>query len=152
MSFLVIQVTNCLIEFCTVQCCFGLISENLLYFLLYKVYYMVSESRFVLRDYYPWSLHVSLAPCRLLRHQGSDGTYLIREGRRAGAEKVLSVWHIDRCRHYKLFKDDVSTIISNIVQKVNLLAYSNLLVWLIWVTLNFILVYIVWSISILYTL
>lgn len=26
----------------------------------------------------------------------------------AGTEKVLSVWHIDRCRHYKLFKDDVS--------------------------------------------
>ena len=25
----------------------------------------------------------------------------------AGTEKVLSVWHIDRCRHYKLFKDEV---------------------------------------------
>lgn len=45
----------------------------------------------------------------MLRELSLDGTYLIREGRRAGAEKVLSVWQIDRCRHYKLFKDDVST-------------------------------------------
>ena len=44
---------------------------------------------------------------RLLRAKGRDGTYLIRAGVHAGAEKVLSVWHIDRCRHYKLFKDDV---------------------------------------------
>lgn len=45
--------------------------------------------------------------CRLLRSTGRDGTYLIRAGSHAGAEKVLSVWHSDRCRHYKLFKDEV---------------------------------------------
>ena len=45
---------------------------------------------------------------RLLKEKNRDGTYLIRGGSHAGAEKVLSVWHIDRCRHYKLFKDDVS--------------------------------------------
>lgn len=45
---------------------------------------------------------------RLLRAKGVDGTYLIRAGSRAGSEKVLSVWHADRCRHYKLFKDENS--------------------------------------------
>ena len=45
---------------------------------------------------------------RLLRAKYRDGTYLIREGTHAGTEKVLSVWHIDRCRHYKLFKDEVN--------------------------------------------
>lgn len=45
--------------------------------------------------------------CRLLRAKGVNGTYLIRAGSRAGSEKVLSVWHEDRCRHYKLFKDEV---------------------------------------------
>ena len=49
--------------------------------------------------------------CRLLRGKCRDGTYLIRAGAHAGAEKVLSVWHIDRCRHYKLFKDDVSVCV-----------------------------------------
>jgi hypothetical protein len=44
---------------------------------------------------------------RLLRAKGVNGTYLIRAGSRAGSEKVLSVWHEDRCRHYKLFKDEV---------------------------------------------
>lgn len=48
---------------------------------------------------------------RLLRAKNRDGTYLIREGSHAGAEKVLSVWHIDRCRHYKLFKDKVSEVV-----------------------------------------
>jgi len=37
-----------------------------------------------------------------------DGMYLIRGGTHAGAEKVLSVWHTDKCRHYRLFKDEVS--------------------------------------------
>ena len=36
-----------------------------------------------------------------------DGMYLIRGGTHAGAEKVLSVWHTDKCRHYRLFKDEV---------------------------------------------
>jgi hypothetical protein len=44
---------------------------------------------------------------RLLRAKGVNGTYLIRAGSHAGSEKVLSVWHEDRCRHYKLFKDEV---------------------------------------------
>ena len=48
---------------------------------------------------------------RLLRSKNRDGTYLIRAGVRAGSEKVLSVWHIDRCRHYKLFKDEVYNIL-----------------------------------------
>lgn len=46
---------------------------------------------------------------RLLKDKDRDGTYLIRGGSHAGAEKVLSVWHIDRCRHYKLFKDNNSS-------------------------------------------
>ena len=50
---------------------------------------------------------VSLFHCRLLRSKNRDGTYLIRGGSHAGADKVLSVWHIDRCRHYKLFKGSV---------------------------------------------
>ena len=45
---------------------------------------------------------------RLLRAKCVNGTYLIRAGSHAGSEKVLSVWHEDRCRHYKLFKDEVS--------------------------------------------
>lgn len=44
---------------------------------------------------------------RMLKEKGIDGTYLIRGGSHAGAEKVLSVWHVDRCRHYRLFKDEV---------------------------------------------
>lgn len=51
--------------------------------------------------------YLYLCVYRLLRGMGRDGTYLIRAGSHAGAEKVLSVWHFDRCRHYKLFKDDV---------------------------------------------
>ena len=54
-------------------------------------------------EFHNWFL-----PLRLLRAKYRDGTYLIREGTHAGTEKVLSVWHIDRCRHYKLFKDEVS--------------------------------------------
>ena len=50
--------------------------------------------------------------CRLLKEKNRDGTYLIRGGSHAGAEKVLSVWHIDRCRHYKLFKDEAVRMIS----------------------------------------
>ena len=44
---------------------------------------------------------------RLLKDNGTDGTYLIREGTHAGAEKIISVWNVDRCRHYKLHKDEV---------------------------------------------
>lgn len=47
------------------------------------------------------------ASVRLLKEKDRDGTYLIRGGSHAGTEKVLSVWHIDRSRHYRLFKDDV---------------------------------------------
>ena len=43
----------------------------------------------------------------MLKEQNSDGMYLIRGGTHAGAEKVLSVWHVDKCRHYRLFKDEV---------------------------------------------
>ena len=50
----------------------------------------------------------ALSALRLLRAKGMNGTYLIRAGSHAGAEKVLSVWHKDRCRHFKLFKDEVS--------------------------------------------
>ncbi len=46
--------------------------------------------------------------CRLLKEKDMDGMYLIRGGTHAGAEKVLSVWHTDKCRHYRLFKDEVS--------------------------------------------
>ena len=51
-----------------------------------------------------WCVH------RLLRAKGVNGTYLIRAGSHAGSEKVLSVWHEDRCRHYKLFKDEVRNL------------------------------------------
>ena len=54
---------------------------------------------------------------RLLRAKSVNGTYLIRAGSHAGSEKVLSVWHDDRCRHYKLFKDEVSSIIMTINTK-----------------------------------
>ena len=53
-------------------------------------------------------VYVYVCVCRLLRAKGLNGTYLIRAGSHAGVEKVLSVWHNDRCRHYKLFKDEVS--------------------------------------------
>ena len=50
--------------------------------------------------------------CRLLKEKDKSGTYLIRGGSHVGAAKVLSVWHIDRSRHYKIFKDDVSLTIT----------------------------------------
>lgn len=56
----------------------------------------------------PKSVHSSdtISVYRLLKEKDRDGTYLIRGGSHAGSEKVLSVWHIDRCRHYRLFKDE----------------------------------------------
>ena len=46
---------------------------------------------------------------RLLRSKNEEGTYLIREGSaKSGSHKVLTVWHDEHCRHYKLFKHEVS--------------------------------------------
>jgi hypothetical protein len=74
-------------------------------------------------------MHSFYCICRLLKDKNRDGTYLIRGGSHAGAEKVLSVWHIDRCRHYKLFKDDVSGLAVPLSECLAWLVHCVMVLW-----------------------
>lgn len=64
---------------------------------------------------------------RMLKEKSVDGMYLIRgDSNRAGSEMILSVWHVDTCYHYRIFRDEVLEVIStsavthNVVNKPNL--------------------------------